>query len=172
MEEVCFSYMAPFPFANPALYLRQRNTEQQHTLDQAVNEKCAKIGKVEILRANLQKVCLFIHFAPSSHADAISKAATVHNEETAKLRAAKESLEAAQVAAQKKQEAELERLRTQLVFKLLEMESSRKAVCPEYQRPHKHRHPPNYHFRMYRAPLIASTAHPRLRAHRPTAKRG
>ena len=73
-------------------------------------------------------MCLFIHFAASSRADAISKAATAHNEETAKLRAAKESLEAAQVAAQKKQEAELERLRTQLVFKQLEMGSSRKAV--------------------------------------------
>ena len=57
-----------------------------------------------------------------------AQAATVHNEETAKLRAAKESLEAAQVAAQKKQEAELERLRTQLVFKQHEMESSRKAA--------------------------------------------
>jgi hypothetical protein len=65
---------------------------------------------------------------PSSRFDAISKAATAHNEETAKLRTAKESLEAAQVAAQKKQEMELERLRTQLVFKQLEMESSRKAV--------------------------------------------
>ena len=52
----------------------------------------------------------------------------MHNEETAKLRAAKESLEAAQVVAQKKQEAELERLRTQLVFKQHEMESTRKAA--------------------------------------------
>ncbi|KAI9453156.1 hypothetical protein BJY52DRAFT_1189808 [Lactarius psammicola] len=90
--------------------LKRRNAEQQRTLDQAVNEKRAKIGEVEILRANLQK------------------AATAHNEETAKLRAAKENLEAAQVAAQKKQEAELERLRTQLVFKQHEMEASRKAV--------------------------------------------
>ena len=59
----------------------------------------------------------------------------MHNEETAKLRAAKESLEAAQVAAQKKQEAELERLRTQLVFKQLEMESSRKAAPPRVPAP-------------------------------------
>jgi hypothetical protein len=64
-----------------------------------------------------------------------AKAATVHNDETAKLRAAKESLEAAQVAAQKKQEAELERLRTQLVFKQLEMESSRKAAPPRAPAP-------------------------------------
>ncbi|KAH9037060.1 hypothetical protein EDB85DRAFT_1861707 [Lactarius pseudohatsudake] len=90
--------------------LKRRNAEQQRTLDQAVNEKRAKIGEVEILRANLQK------------------AATAHNEETAKLRAVKETLEAAQVAAQKKQEAELERLRTQLVFKQHEMEASRKTV--------------------------------------------
>lgn len=90
--------------------LKRRNAEQQRTLDQAVNEKRAKLGEVEILRANLQK------------------ATTAHNEETAKLRVAKENLEAAQVAAQKKQEAELERLRTQLVFKQHEIEASRKAV--------------------------------------------
>ncbi|KAI9442751.1 hypothetical protein H4582DRAFT_2073336 [Lactarius indigo] len=90
--------------------LKRRNAEQQRTLEQAVNEKRAKIGEVEILRANLQK------------------ATTAHNEETAKLRVAKETLEAAQIAAQKKQEAELERLRTQLVFKQHEMEASRKAV--------------------------------------------
>ncbi|KAI0260883.1 hypothetical protein BC834DRAFT_503632 [Gloeopeniophorella convolvens] len=90
--------------------LEKANTEKQQTLDQAVAEKRAKIGEVEILRANLQKT------------------AAVHNEETAKLRAAKESLEAAQLAAQKKQEAELERLRTQLVFKQHEIEASRRAV--------------------------------------------
>lgn len=69
--------------------------EQQRTLDRAVNEKRTKIGEVEIRSANLQKVCLFIHFAASSLADAISKATTAHDEESAKLRAAKESLEIA-----------------------------------------------------------------------------
>jgi hypothetical protein len=40
--------------------------EQQRTLDQAVNEKRAKIGEVEILRANLQKV--FFYFVPPGEA--------------------------------------------------------------------------------------------------------
>ena len=73
-------------------------------------------------------MCVRLFAREFSRTDAISKAATAHNEETAKLRAAKESLEAAQVAAQKKQEAELERLRTQLVFKQHEAEISRKAA--------------------------------------------
>lgn len=45
-----------------------------------------------------------------------------------KLREAKENLEAAQVTARKKQDAELESLRTQLIFKQHEIEASRRAV--------------------------------------------
>lgn len=41
---------------------------------------------------------------------------------------AKENLEATQIVAQKKQDAELERLRTQLIFKQHELEASRRAA--------------------------------------------
>ncbi|KAI9511042.1 hypothetical protein F5148DRAFT_436759 [Russula earlei] len=75
-----------------------------------MSEKRSKIGEVEILRATLHKNN------------------TTHKEETDKLREAKEILEAAQVAAQKLQEAELERLHTQLKFKQHEIEASRRAV--------------------------------------------
>ncbi|KAH9963738.1 hypothetical protein BC827DRAFT_85693 [Russula dissimulans] len=90
--------------------LKRQNAEQQRSLDQAISEKRSKIGEVEILRANLEKV------------------RTTHNDETEKLREAKEKLEAAQVATQKQQEAELERLRTQLKFKQHEIEASCRAV--------------------------------------------
>ena len=60
----------------------------------------------------------------------IYQATTAHNEETPKLRAAKESLEATQITAWKKQEAELERPRTQPSFKQHEIEASRKARLP------------------------------------------
>ena len=56
----------------PSLQLRRRNAEQQRTLDQAVNEKRSKIGEVEILRANLQKVCFVLAARFTKNADAIS----------------------------------------------------------------------------------------------------
>ncbi|KAH9977475.1 hypothetical protein BJV74DRAFT_888454 [Russula compacta] len=90
--------------------LKRQNAEQQRSLDHAISEKRSKIGEVEILRTTLQK------------------ANATHIDETDKLREAKEALEAAQVAAQKKQEAELERLRTQLMFKQHEIEASRRAA--------------------------------------------
>jgi hypothetical protein len=52
----------------------------------------------------------------------------MHNEETEKLREAKENLEAAQVAAQKKLDNELNSMRTQLIFKQHEIEIARRAV--------------------------------------------
>ncbi|KAI0293363.1 hypothetical protein B0F90DRAFT_1402897 [Multifurca ochricompacta] len=89
--------------------LKKENSEKQKFLDQAVSEKRAKMGEVEILRTNLQK------------------ATTTRHEETEKFRAVKESLEAAQTATKVQHEAELERLRTQLVFQQHEMATRRVA---------------------------------------------
>ena len=61
VEEVRFRVCSVLYFLLiPSLQLRRRNAEQQRTLDQAVNEKRSKIGEVEILRANLQKVCFVL----------------------------------------------------------------------------------------------------------------
>ncbi len=51
-----------------------------------------------------------------------------HGEETEKLREARENLEAAQAAVQKELKNELDSLRTQLIFKQHEIETSRRAA--------------------------------------------
>ncbi|KAI0259652.1 hypothetical protein BC834DRAFT_974070 [Gloeopeniophorella convolvens] len=85
-------------------------TERQQTLNQAVAEKRTKVGNVEILCANLQKARFIVCFSIALLT--WLKTVVAHNEEMAELRAVKESLEATQLAAQKKQEAELKCLHT------------------------------------------------------------
>ncbi|KAI0058009.1 hypothetical protein BV25DRAFT_1325805 [Artomyces pyxidatus] len=86
--------------------LRKANVQTQSSLNEALEEKRAKVGEAAILRHNYDK------------------AVEMHRLEEAKLRSAKEKLEAAQAEMHQKQQQELELLRTQLVFKKHEYETS------------------------------------------------
>ncbi|KAI0043401.1 hypothetical protein FA95DRAFT_1575144 [Auriscalpium vulgare] len=102
--------------------LQRANEQTQAALAQAVREKQAKAGEAAILRHNFDKV------------------AEEHRVEHARLLAAKNALEAAQADAQRQQQAELERLRTQLIFKQHEVETSVRKPPLSARRPAGYEH--------------------------------
>ncbi|KAJ7178430.1 hypothetical protein C8R43DRAFT_1117814 [Mycena crocata] len=86
--------------------LRRENLKYQVELKEATDAKWSKQGEVSILRKNFEKV------------------AQEHASQVAKLRLAKEESEAKQIALQKEMKAEMERLKTQFIFKQHEIETS------------------------------------------------
>ncbi|KAI0311901.1 hypothetical protein OF83DRAFT_708942 [Amylostereum chailletii] len=86
------------------LQRNQKTTEA--SLQAALNEKRAKAGEAAILRENLEK------------------AAEAHRLEQEKLRTAKDALEASQAEAAKRHHEEVERLKTQMIFKQHEMNTT------------------------------------------------
>ncbi|KAJ7680427.1 hypothetical protein DFH06DRAFT_1315198 [Mycena polygramma] len=86
--------------------LQRLNHKYQTELKDATDAKLAKQGEVSILRTGLEK------------------AAQDHATQVAKLKLAKEESEAKQIALQKEMKAEMERLKTQFIFKQHELESS------------------------------------------------
>ncbi|KAJ6625538.1 hypothetical protein B0H10DRAFT_616844 [Mycena sp. CBHHK59/15] len=86
--------------------LRRENLKYQAELKDATDAKLAKQGEVAILRKGIEKV------------------AEDHAVQVAKLKLAKEETDAKQVALQKEMKAEMERLKTQFIFKQHELESS------------------------------------------------
>ncbi|KAI8994049.1 hypothetical protein BD414DRAFT_576645 [Trametes punicea] len=86
--------------------LLRAQEEKDKALEEAQNARYAKEGEVSILRKNMEKT------------------AKEHAAEVARIKAEKERAEAAQVQLQKEKHEELERLRTQWVFKQHELETS------------------------------------------------
>ncbi|KAJ7703096.1 hypothetical protein B0H17DRAFT_86726 [Mycena rosella] len=86
--------------------LQRENQKFRVDLKDATNAKLAKQGEVAILRQGIEKV------------------AQDHATQVAKLKLAKEESEARQIALQKEMKTEMERLKTQFVFKQHELESS------------------------------------------------
>jgi len=81
-------------------------------MKEATVAKLAKMGEVSILRQKEEKV------------------AQDHATQVAKLKLAKEESEAKQIALQKEMKAEMERLKTQFIFKQHELESSSRKPPP------------------------------------------
>ncbi|KAJ7217952.1 hypothetical protein GGX14DRAFT_598835 [Mycena pura] len=86
--------------------LQKENENYQKELKGATDAKLAKQGEVSILRKGMEKV------------------AQDHAEQIAKLKQAKEEAEAKQIALQKEMNAEMERLKTQFIFKQHELDGS------------------------------------------------
>ncbi|KAJ7045616.1 hypothetical protein C8F04DRAFT_1249010 [Mycena alexandri] len=86
--------------------LRRENEKYRAELKDATDAKLAKQGEVSILRQTIEK------------------GAQDHATQVAKLKVAKEESEARQIALQKEMKVEMERLKTQFIFKQHELESS------------------------------------------------
>ncbi|KAJ6587023.1 hypothetical protein DFH09DRAFT_1142331 [Mycena vulgaris] len=86
--------------------LRKENLKFRADLKDATDAKLAKQGEVSILRKGIEKV------------------AQDHATQVANLKLAKEESEAKQMALQKEMKAEMERLKTQFIFKQHELETS------------------------------------------------
>lgn len=91
-----------------SLQIRAENERMQAQLRSALEAKLVKEGEVTVLRSSLQRT-------NQQHADAL-----------AKLRASKEEADKREAAVQRQARADMELLRTQLLFKQTEMETSRR----------------------------------------------
>jgi hypothetical protein len=145
--------------------------EQQRTLDQAVNEKRSKIGEVEILRANLQKV------RPSAHSHR-------PRTPTRSARPPRRTVKRRQNYARRRRVSKppkSQRRKTKKRNSSVCVHSSsssrskwslRARPCPAHQhhRPHKLLHPPSSRVGTYQVPPVASAALPWRKARLPTAK--
>ncbi|CAA7259113.1 unnamed protein product [Cyclocybe aegerita] len=92
--------------------LREDNTKVQTALKDAIDMKMAKEGEVSILRK------------------AIEKNAQVHAAQVSQLRSEKEKADAKQVQLQNKMKEDMDRLRTQFLFKQQELEASIRVKPP------------------------------------------
>ncbi|KAJ7076398.1 hypothetical protein B0H15DRAFT_805678 [Mycena belliarum] len=92
--------------------LQRENQKFRQDLKAATDAKLAKQGEVTILRKGMEKVA-------QDHATQVSN-----------LKLAKEESEAKQIALQKEMKAEMERLKTQFIFKQHELESSSRKPPP------------------------------------------
>ncbi|KAJ7647233.1 hypothetical protein FB45DRAFT_733467 [Roridomyces roridus] len=86
--------------------LRRENEKYKVELKDATDSKYAKQGEVAILRKNIEKV------------------SQEHTAQLTRLKLAKEESEAKQIALQKEMKAEMERMKSQFIFKQQEIEGS------------------------------------------------
>ncbi|KAI1791334.1 hypothetical protein LXA43DRAFT_973179 [Ganoderma leucocontextum] len=90
--------------------LSKQQEQTAKALEEAQNTRYAKEGEVSILRKGMEKT------------------AKDHSAEVARIRAAKEQAEAAQAQLRKDMNAELERMKTQYIFKQHELETSNRKT--------------------------------------------
>ncbi|KAF7376232.1 hypothetical protein MSAN_00038400 [Mycena sanguinolenta] len=105
--------------------LRKENQKYRAELKEATGARLAKQGEVSILRQKEEKVsAISLKQEESGDLKQQYKVAQDHATQVAQLKHAKEESEAKYMALQKETKAEIERIKTQFIFKQHEIESS------------------------------------------------
>jgi hypothetical protein len=117
IEEVCPIYSCiMFPLFN-IFQLQRENQKYRADLKNATDAKFQKQGEVAILRERFDKVFARFKFYARYRTSELEQVAQEHATQVANLKLAKEESEAKQLALQKEMKAEMERLKTQFIFK-------------------------------------------------------